>query len=307
MNSTQYNSETIVDYKKNKYVAIEIYYNHESSCILVPSVIDYDDYDNFKKYKWHFVGSGYIGHTTKQNKILYFHNLVMGNLSFNGKGLTHNIVDHVNRIGTDNRKANLRFVNQSAQNYNQCKRVRKLKSFPDSVDIDIDKIPSLIQYMSPQRVTEKNKHRSSKKKIGDIIKADTFEIDIKHYTDKNLNIIDERIRRKFTESKDVSIEDKLLLAKIYLSSMIDHNKDFFKDKCMNGDLSYQSQILYDEYYDILDLAGIKPYIPKKDTKNNTNRLLYVSDVDKIRLKKYILIYPDNLPIIVKPKKKSVFS
>ena len=48
----------------------------------------------------------------------------MNKLTFEGKGQQHTI-DHINRIGTDNRKVNLREVTtQTAQNFNQKKRDR---------------------------------------------------------------------------------------------------------------------------------------------------------------------------------------
>ena len=51
--------------------------------------------------------------------------------TFNGKGQHHSI-DHINRIGRDNRKVNLRELTQSHQNINQSKRDREVK-LPDGI------------------------------------------------------------------------------------------------------------------------------------------------------------------------------
>jgi len=48
----------------------------------------------------------------------------MDRLEHNGRGQTESI-DHINRIGLDNRKENLRLLSQSRQNCNQKRKPRK--------------------------------------------------------------------------------------------------------------------------------------------------------------------------------------
>ena len=72
----------------------------------------------------------------------------MNKLTFEGKGQQHS-VDHINRVGRDNRKENLRMAtSQSAQNFNTKKRERKIE-LPEDCDITPDMIPRNIWYMKP--------------------------------------------------------------------------------------------------------------------------------------------------------------
>lgn len=89
--------------------------------------IDKEDLEKVKTRNWHAVTDGkYIGANIRIEgviKTLYLHNFVMNKLDFPGKGATQTI-DHINRNGLDNRKANLRLVTQTQQNLNQDKRTR---------------------------------------------------------------------------------------------------------------------------------------------------------------------------------------
>jgi len=89
----------------------------------------------------------YIG-STEGRRVLYLHNLVMNRLGFHGKGQTES-VDHINRIGFDNRKENLRVVSQTEQNINQNKRGRPRVVLPDDAGLTPDDIPRHIWYVKP--------------------------------------------------------------------------------------------------------------------------------------------------------------
>ena len=112
-----------------------------------PFVIDSDDYDKVKDRSWHCMNNGYVGSHYKTggvHKTLYMHNLIMNKLTFDGKGATES-VDHINGIGTDNRKANLRIVSQSQQNRNTSARVRTTEKLPS--DINPISIPRNVWYI----------------------------------------------------------------------------------------------------------------------------------------------------------------
>ena len=112
-------------------------------------VVDRDDKEKVMARKWHCgTGGQYISSVfrtaSEGTKALYLHNLIMGKLTFYGKGATES-VDHINGLGTDNRKANLRVVSQSLQNRNTKQRERKTDKLPS--DIDPDEIPRNIWYI----------------------------------------------------------------------------------------------------------------------------------------------------------------
>ena len=131
-------------YNDCNYSIGTIYKDDETS---VKFIIDRDDYDKVKERSWHHISSGYVGSTCKVSgirKVLYLHNLIMNRLTFDGKGTTES-VDHINGIGTDNRKANLRICSQSQQNRNKSKRVRITDKLPK--DIAKGEIPQNVWYI----------------------------------------------------------------------------------------------------------------------------------------------------------------
>lgn len=80
---------------------------------------DLDDYDIIKQYVWRLHHSGYIVTSLPEKdghrKILTLHNLIFG------KHISK--VDHINRNKQDNRKSNLRLVNNSLNGFNINKQI----------------------------------------------------------------------------------------------------------------------------------------------------------------------------------------
>lgn len=75
------------------------------------AILDDEDYDRVSKYKWHYAhypGGGYAKTNNKGNKpaLLRMHRIVL-----NAK--SGELIDHINGNTLDNRKENLRIVNQS--------------------------------------------------------------------------------------------------------------------------------------------------------------------------------------------------
>jgi len=72
------------------------------------ALIDNEDYDNISRFSWHVslrVGVSYACTTTKENKkvsTIFMHRLILGVM------YSEIYVDHINRNGLDNRRANLR-------------------------------------------------------------------------------------------------------------------------------------------------------------------------------------------------------
>jgi hypothetical protein len=174
---------THVLYHNKEYTIMKIQYQDS----YVYSLIDTEDFIKIKDYTWHYIASGYIGHTIiddNKRKVIYLHNMVMERMIFPGKGSKESI-DHISRNGLDNRKENLRLVTQSAQNINQKQKERRVE-LPTGAGITIDDLPKHVWYIKAN-----GSH------------GDRFGIDLKT----------ENIKWKSTSAKNVSLQDKLKAAK----------------------------------------------------------------------------------------------
>jgi hypothetical protein len=169
-----------VEYNGKDYIVgfIQISYTVQ------PFVIDVEDYEMISsRPSWHKTANEYVSNNVcidGKQKVLYMHNLVMNKLTFDGKGQKET-VDHINRIGFDNRKENLRIINQSEQNINQHKKSRRIE-LPHDCGIDAESIPRHIWYMKANGAH-----------------GDRFVIEFKS----------EKVEWKTTSSKTVSISEKL--------------------------------------------------------------------------------------------------
>ena len=179
---------THVKYHEKEYTIMKIQYQFD----YVYCVIDKEDFPKIKDYSWHYVASGYVGHTIPVDdtrRELYLHNMVMGRIGFPGKGSKESI-DHINRNGLDNRKENLRLITQTEQNLNQ-KRKGRTVELPVDAEIKVEDIPKHIWYIKA------NGHH-----------GDRFGIDLKT----------EDIKWKTTSAKNVTLKDKLQAAKEQLKT-----------------------------------------------------------------------------------------
>lgn len=174
---------THVTYLGSEYVVGKV----KSKNTYVKFIIDKEDFHKIEGYTWHKSSNYYISHgiiIDSKKKELYLHNIILNLLDFPGKGSKES-VDHINRIGLDNRKENLRIVTQSEQILNQSKRKRTVE-LPEHSKIIVNDIPKHIWYIKAN-----GSH------------GDRFAIEFKT----------ENIIWKTTASKGVSIEDKLEVAK----------------------------------------------------------------------------------------------
>jgi hypothetical protein len=212
---------TDVTYNNKKYIIGTIQFKGED----VKFVFDKDDFDKIKDRAWHFSSGNYISsaiiHNSKK-KELYFHNLVMNRLEHPGKGATET-VDHINRNGLDNRKENLRIINQSDQNLNQSKKKRRIE-LPEDSGLVADDIPKHIWYIKPN-----GSH------------GERFAIEFKT----------ENIIWKTTASKNISLKNKLESAKNQLE---EYYKLYPYLNPKNEDKNKKIQELTDSYNKIIGLA-----------------------------------------------------
>ena len=157
-------------------------------------IIDEDDFEKVTSRHWHAVtGKTYIGTDVIINgskKNLMLHNVVMNKLTFEGKG-SKETVDHINRIGLDNRKENLRIVTQSQQNLNQSQKKRKCV-LPEDCELTPEDIPKHVWYIKANG-----------------LHGDRFGIDLKT----------EGIKWKTSSSKLLTLSEKLKQAKEKLEEL----------------------------------------------------------------------------------------
>jgi hypothetical protein len=148
-----------------------------SKDVPVDFYIDAEDLLTVQTLNWYTVcGGKYIGtgvFVDGKKKSLYLHNFVMERFEFPGKGCKESI-DHINRNGLDNRKANLRLVSQTEQCVN---RTMKARYLPDGT-----LLPRHHWYIKPNG-----------------LHGERIGVDIKLH----------KIKWKSTSSKKVSLQDKL--------------------------------------------------------------------------------------------------
>jgi hypothetical protein len=118
-------------YDKNDYIIREDYAEivlRDKNCdIVAKAVIDLEDVDICKKYKWHLKKSDnnmYAIATINENKKIFLHRLVM---DYTG----NEDIDHIDRNGLNNRKNNLRICSRSSNIKNQSikrKGIKKVES-----------------------------------------------------------------------------------------------------------------------------------------------------------------------------------
>lgn len=113
----------------------------------VTFIFDKEDHPKVAERVWHRCAENYISSGVivgGKKKELFLHNLIMGRPLYTGKGPLES-VDHINRIGFDNRKENLRIVSQTEQNFNQKSR-KRIAALPADSGLTMEDIPRHIWY-----------------------------------------------------------------------------------------------------------------------------------------------------------------
>jgi len=252
--TTKQINHEIIKYKDKQYVVCCVPFNEEYKMF----VIDFDKKDSVINKAWHYMQDGsYISHTHNHEDVakqLYLHNFVMDKLTFNGKGQQHTI-DHINRIGTDNRKCNLREVtSQTAQNFNQKQRERTTE-LPDDCGIELSQIPKNIYYGKPSGLH------------GDFFYIELISINA-------LCIDGKKYNWKSTKSKSVSLKLKLqqtIDKLIELKNLHQELEPIINDSSTD----IERNILINEYNDILRLSNY----PKHVIESNIKELFIISNIN----------------------------
>jgi hypothetical protein len=233
-------------YNNKDYTICHITFKNKSKLF----VIDTENKDKVIYYKWHWSINNYIAHSIiidGDNKNLYLHNVIMNKLSFKGKG-QQSTVDHINRVGCDNRKSNLRIVEtQTKQNMNQKKRDRTLE-LPKDCDISIDNIPKNVYYGKPNGAH-----------------GDFFYIEVKGI--KNLCEDNKKYSWKSTKSKNVSL-------KVKLQQVVDKLKELAQTytELQTVDSEFNREKSIEDYNNILKQSGFDQKIIDENIIDFKNEL-----------------------------------
>ena len=219
-----------VTYKKRDYVVCFI--NHGDK--LIPFVIDADDKERVLAIdSWYYQNkrSGYIAYHGKvngKNKNIYLHNFIM-NFVPKGDGIS---VDHINRVGMDNRKKNLRMATVEEQNKNMKRTCRK-KSLEEMKKhgIDISRVPRFVTFVKEGKQNGK---------------GDYFMI---RFGDKDLY--------ESSTQTNFSLRFKFEQIKKIMRSLMETNPELFEGVRLNWTLSEEGLKLRKRYNKILKLTEVE--------------------------------------------------
>jgi len=136
------NNETSEEYYKMSC-------NETNNIYALLSKEDVNIIKNYKPYQmiWTLhVQTGYIYGLLPDNKKHTLHSFIMNNKEDGYEKCKNLSIDHINRNKLDNRRENLRLVNQSIQNANRCKLTRKHNAVQLPAGLTQDMMPKYINY-----------------------------------------------------------------------------------------------------------------------------------------------------------------
>lgn len=258
------NSYKIVTLNNEQYGIIKIKHKNDYKffvidAINIDKVLNYEDPINGKNKKWHYVNN-YIYATYMEDGIkrqLYLHNYLLDRLDFNGKG-QQSTVDHINRIGLDNRMSNLRVVKtQTEQNLNRNKPSRSNKTnanqFLIKENINLKEIPKNVSLNS--------------RTMEDGTECLRFELEIKNFMGHK------RFRIQTSKSNNISLTCKFEEIKQYINELADIVGDkIFKELNIDYSITDEVKKTIEEYNKILTLSNYenvsKHLIDVNNLKNN---------------------------------------
>jgi hypothetical protein len=219
-----------IKYKNEPYSVVKISYKE----YVVPFIVDHEYIPILKSMdlNWNYKKNGGYIYTKVKDKEIFLHDVIVNiECELSKQTLPPNYtIEHVNKIGIDNRISNLKF-NTGHRNQIKKKRTVDLTKY----GIKANDIPTYIWYMKANG----GHGQRFAVKIGD------------------------DINWKTTSSKDIPLKIKLKEAKQYLLDLKKTNPSLFEENCMNGEFNENGKQKLKECYDILTLAGFKKINKKK--------------------------------------------
>lgn len=114
-------------------------------------------------YNWYVIPADYaVTHT--DDTLIYMHARIFFDV-FNNERKEGFSIDHINRIKTDNRIANLRLATQSDQNNNRAARSDKQKPCQELVDAGVENLPRYVRWDKTEKKFVIEKHPSLVKSV----------------------------------------------------------------------------------------------------------------------------------------------
>jgi hypothetical protein len=139
----------IVKYKNKKYCVCRYKKKNGTDKLFVVDANDLNRILNNSR-SWYYL-NGHIGYAKKKNNKLscqYIHNLILNNTNKFKNG-NYKII-HINEHSHDNRRANLKFVDQSMANEIKKHKKKSYHNLPLTSRIDPSDIPKCVHYCKPQ-------------------------------------------------------------------------------------------------------------------------------------------------------------
>lgn len=107
---------------------------------IVPTLVDVAEYDSHDAgHSWYVQSNGYV-YSRLQGQLAPLHVRLVQDVP-PGRS-----IDHINRVKTDNRRANLRVVDQAAQNANRADRADRINPPDELVALGISRLPRYMRW-----------------------------------------------------------------------------------------------------------------------------------------------------------------
>lgn len=241
---SKFNKYYKINHNDYTYAVCELSYNSK----IAPVIMDWDIFKEIQKLNknWHINDKGFVVTNHKyeddgEDKIkeIPLHDVV---IKVSDGELKAKSILHIDRLGVDNRRANLDYDTNDKDITKNLKKKSRTLLLPDDCGIVPNEIPSYVWYLK-----EDSTH------------GDRFVIDIGD------------IKWKSTASKKVSLKYKLEETKKYMRHLKNTRSDLFDDYSMNGDLNEEGLVLISDFLKISQKAGFNL---NNDVKHkNTNNFL----------------------------------